>query len=91
MCAGLVGPKSENVEKPLVLQAFLKGQGSHGGARESLPTERAGPVGGRKSGLLVKNASCRFGEMCFLLWQEAHFCKKCEKYGRKVKNAPKKP
>ena len=25
MCAGLVGPKSENVEKPLVSKAFLKG------------------------------------------------------------------
>ena len=27
ICAGLVGPKSENVEKPLVFNAFLKGQG----------------------------------------------------------------
>ena len=30
MCAGLVGPKSENVEIPLVLNAFLKGQGGAG-------------------------------------------------------------
>ena len=29
MYAGLVGPKSENVEKVLVLKAFLKGQRSH--------------------------------------------------------------
>ena len=36
MCAGLVGPKSEHVEISLVLKAFLKGQGSHGNARESL-------------------------------------------------------
>ena len=27
--AGLVGPKSENVEKVLVFKAFLKGQRSH--------------------------------------------------------------
>ena len=29
ICAGLVGPKSENVEKVLVFKAFLKGQRSH--------------------------------------------------------------
>ena len=29
ICAGLVEPKSENVEKVLVFKAFLKGQGSH--------------------------------------------------------------
>ena len=28
ICSGLVGLKSENVEKVLVLQHFLKGQGS---------------------------------------------------------------
>ena len=28
ICASLVGPKSENVEKVLVFKAFLKGQGS---------------------------------------------------------------
>ena len=38
--AGLVGPKSENVEKVLVFKRFLKGQGSHGDAKESLqPSE----------------------------------------------------
>ena len=30
ICAGLVGPKSENVEKVLVFKAFLNGQWSHG-------------------------------------------------------------
>ena len=40
ICASLVGPKSENVEKVLVFKRFLKGQGSHGYARESLqPSE----------------------------------------------------
>ena len=35
--AGLVGPKSENVEKALVFKAFFEGQRSHATARESLP------------------------------------------------------
>ena len=40
LVSGLVGPKRENVEKVLVFKAFLKGQGSHGDARESLqPSE----------------------------------------------------
>ena len=34
--AGLVGPKSENVEKVLVFKAFFEGQRSHEAARESL-------------------------------------------------------
>ena len=47
--AGLVGPKSGNVEKVLVFKAFLKGQGSHEYARESLQLsepERWEGVGG---------------------------------------------
>ena len=31
ICAGLVGPKSENVEKVLVFKAFLKGSRRAGG------------------------------------------------------------
>ena len=43
LVSGLVGPKSENVEKVLVFKAFLKGQGSHEDARESLqPSEPKG-------------------------------------------------
>ena len=34
--AGLVGPKSENVEKVLVFKAFFEGQRSHATAKESL-------------------------------------------------------
>ena len=33
ICASLVGPKSENVEKVLVFKAFLKGQKSPEGPR----------------------------------------------------------
>ena len=49
ICGSLVGPKSGNVEKVLVFKAFLKGQGSHGNARESLQPsepERWEEVGG---------------------------------------------
>ena len=42
ICAGLVGPKSENVDFSLVVQAFLKGQWSHEGSRESLQTSEPG-------------------------------------------------
>ena len=36
ICGGLVGPESENVEKPLVFKGFLKDQGrgsAEGGSR----------------------------------------------------------
>ena len=36
ICGSLVGPKSENVEKVQIFKGFLKGQGSHEDARESL-------------------------------------------------------
>ena len=35
ICAGLVGPKSENVEKVLVFKAFLKGSRRAGGHQEN--------------------------------------------------------
>ena len=35
MCSGLVGPKSGNVEKPLVFKSFLKGQEGHGPPRKN--------------------------------------------------------
>ena len=48
MCAGLVGPKSENVEKSLVLQAFLKGSRVPGGFWENEQlAENWRPGGGR--------------------------------------------
>ena len=36
ICAGLVGPKSENVEKVLVFKAFLKGSRRAGGRQRGL-------------------------------------------------------
>ena len=38
ICAGLVGPKSENVEKVLVFKAFLKGSRRAGGRQENKKT-----------------------------------------------------
>ena len=35
ICAGLVGPKSENVEKVLVFKAFLKGSRRAGARQEN--------------------------------------------------------
>ena len=35
MCSGLVGPKSGNVEKPLVFKGFLNGQEGHGPPRKN--------------------------------------------------------
>ena len=45
ICAGLVGPKSENVDFSSVFQAFLKG--SRGGARDpgARTPEQSGAVG----------------------------------------------
>ncbi len=42
MCGGLVGPESENVEKPLVFICFLEGQEGHGYPKESLRTSEPG-------------------------------------------------
>ena len=50
ICAGLVGPKSENVEKVLVFKAFLEGQRCDGdpgaGLRQSEPDRWEGVGGG---------------------------------------------
>ena len=61
LCAGLVGPKSENVEIDFASR---------------FPPR---PFGARYLRChCIKDASCRFGELCFLLGQGAHFCKNGE-------------
>ena len=45
ICGGLVGPKSGNVEKVLVFNAFLKGQRS----KEYSKRTKSSPRSGRKS------------------------------------------
>ena len=49
ICAGLMGPKTENVEKVLVLKLFLKGQDGHDYAKtaNNSPSRRvSGPFWG---------------------------------------------
>ena len=46
MCAGLLGPKSGNVDFIQVFVCFFEGQGRHEYAKESFQVERAGAVGG---------------------------------------------
>ena len=43
ICAGLLGPKSGNVEKVLVFKAFLKGSRKPRGRQGKFAVERAGP------------------------------------------------
>ena len=43
ICAGLLGPKSGNVEKVLVFKAFLKGSRKPRAPQRKFVTERAGP------------------------------------------------
>ena len=47
ICAGLVGPKSENVEKVLVFKAFLKGSSKPRGRQSREQLSEPGPFRGR--------------------------------------------
>ena len=67
ICAGLLGPKSGNVEKVLVFKAFLKGHEGHEGSRESSQLSEPGQFRRRKSDFPSQNASCRYAGLCFLL------------------------
>ena len=87
ICLGLVGPKSENVEKVLVLKAFLKG--SRGGRAPQECEKVSGPerFDVQKTIFLIRNASCRFPESYV---GREHIFKQIRKKGcRKVKNAAK--
>ena len=46
ICAGWVGPKSENVEKVLVFKAFLKGSRRARGSQENEVHSEPGLAGG---------------------------------------------
>ena len=67
---GLVGPKSGNVEKVLVFKAFLKGSRGPRGFQDEIITEWAGASG---RGFLLKNALCRYSELCLLPTRGVHF------------------
>ena len=67
ICAGLLGPKSGNVEKVFVFKAFLKGHEGHETSKESLRPSEPGQFRRRKSDFPSQNASCRCAGLCFLL------------------------
>ena len=48
ICGGLVGPKSENVEKPCVFKCFLKGQEGPEDPKESLQASEPGEKAAKK-------------------------------------------
>ena len=82
ICAGLVEPKSGNVEKVLVFKVFLKGHEGHGTVRESLRPGEPEQFRRRKSDFPSQNASCRYAGLCFLLKRGVLFQqndKKCRK------------
>ena len=67
ICAGLVGPKSGNVEKVLVFKDFLKGHRSPEDGNRTKNTPAPGQFRRRKSDFPSQNASCRYAGLCFLL------------------------
>ena len=78
ICAGLMGPKSENVSFSSVVPLLFEGSRA---ARRSQPNEQLsnprGPTS-KKSRFVIKNASCRSSELCFLLRWGGHFHKNHE-------------
>ena len=84
MCAGLVGPKSENVEKVVVFKPFLRGPRRARVIQDSEQASEKDPI-----------SHCIFGSKCFVwIWgivlpasAGSTFLYKSGKYGRKVKNA----
>ena len=86
ICGGLVGPKSENVEKVVVFVGSFEGsRGPRVRQNRERPSEPE-RFDIEKVIVLIKHALCRHLELCFLCRQGRHFQKKYEKSGRKVKN-----
>ena len=85
ICGVLVGPKSENVEKALVLPLLFEGsRGPRGRQSRERNSEPSGKIK-----IFVKNASWLYSELCFLLQRGTRFHKNREKSGRMVKNGAK--
>ena len=79
ICAGLVGPKSVNVEKALVLKAFLRGSRKPRVIWRLLQSDEPSSFDVEKVMILIENALCRSAELCSPLKRRAHFHKKYEK------------
>ena len=91
ICAGLVGPKSENVEKPLVFVFFLKGQGRPDESRKTNKPAATTHREVEKVDFWFKMLCVDVGNGASCLGREHIFVKIVKKYGRTVKHAPKKP
>ena len=81
-----MGLKSENVEKVFVLHNFFDVHGRPEYLSRPNSQLRNGVWDVEKVIFLIKNASCRYRELCFLHWRGAHFQKNHETNCRKVKN-----
>ena len=90
LCAGLVGPKSENVEISLVLPLLFEGSR---GPRAIQENERVSEPDGfdiEKVDFWLKMLRVDLGNCASCLGREHIFVKMVKTYGRKVKNATKK-
>ena len=66
ICAGLVGPKSENAEKALVLLLLFEGSRAAGGRQEHEKLSGPRRFDVEKVIFFIKNALCLYSELCFL-------------------------
>ena len=91
LCAGLVGPKSENVEISLVLPLLFEGSR---GPRLRQDRERSSEPHGfdiEKVDFWLKIFRLDIENCASCVGGEHIFEKIVNKYGRKVKNAPQRP
>ena len=79
ICGGMVGPKSENVEKVLVFKAFFEGSRAPRARQDREQPSGPGRFEVQKVMFLIKNAFCLYLELCFLQQRGVHFQKIHEK------------
>ena len=75
---GLMGPRIENVEKPLVLPLLFEGSRAACGRQEQERPGEPERFWGPKMRFLIKHALCLYLKMCFSLQRGTHFHKKHE-------------
>ena len=79
ICGGMVGPKSENVEKVLVFKAFFEGSRAPRVRQDREQPSEPDRFEVQKVMFLIKNAFCLYLELCFLQQRGVHFQKNHEK------------
>ena len=70
-----MGPKIENVEKPLVLPLLFEGSRAPRGRRSREQHSEPSGFEVQKMRFLIKDALCLYPKMCFSLKRGAHFHK----------------